>query len=142
QRVVAVAAVDSLGRLQIVRALELDPGDVFDHIHQSIDRDELAAAQIDWFEDVALEDRLRAFETIIDVHETSRLMAVTPDLDLMFARQLGLDHFPADGRRRLLAAPVVSPERAIDVVKARDSRGHAEVFAKMAAHPFAEKLFP
>ena len=85
QRIVAVAAVDTLWRLQIIGALELNTGNVLDDIDQPVDGDNLTAAQIERFEDIAVQDGLRPFEAIINIHETAGLKAITPDLDFMFA---------------------------------------------------------
>ena len=41
QRVVAVAAIDAFGRIQIVVALQLDAGDVFHNVDQLVDADQL-----------------------------------------------------------------------------------------------------
>src|SRR5438034_2990502 len=75
KRVVAVATVDTLGRLQIVNALELGAGDLFNDVHQLVDGHQFAAPQVDRLEDFAVHDRLRAFEAIVDVHEAARLLA-------------------------------------------------------------------
>src|SRR5258706_166246 len=84
-RVVTVAAIDALGRFQIVGTLKLDARDCLDDVHQSIDGYNLVAPEVDRLNDVAGQDRLRAFEAIIDIHKTSRLAAIAPNLDFMFA---------------------------------------------------------
>src|ERR1043166_3721359 len=142
QRVVAVAAVHALGRLEIVPALELDAGDGFDDVDEAVDRDDFAAAEVDRFEDVAVEDLLRAFQAIRDVHEAAGLIAVAPDFDLVFARTFRLDDFPADGRRGFLASAVEGAVWSVDVGIAGDAGDGAEVLAEMAAHAFAEKFLP
>src|SRR5205085_12301804 len=101
--VVAVAAIDAFGSFQIVRALKLNAGDVFDQVHQTINGDQLAAAKIDRFENVAVKTCLGAFEAIIDIHEAASLMAIAPDFDFMFTGQFGLNDFTADGGGGLLA---------------------------------------
>ena len=83
--IVAVSAIDAFGRLQIIASFELDAGNLLNDVNQTVYGHEFVAAEVDWFEDIAVHDRLCAFETIIDVHETSGLMPVTPDLNFMFA---------------------------------------------------------
>ena len=83
--VVAVAAINAFGRLQIIASFELDAGNLLNDVNQTVYGHEFVAAEVDWFEDIAVHDRLCAFETIIDVHETAGLMAIAPDLDFMFA---------------------------------------------------------
>src|SRR6266567_8799507 len=85
QRIVAIAAIDPLGRLQIVSAFELDARDVLHDVNQPVDRDNLAAAQVYRLADVAGHDCLGAAQAIIDVHKTARLLAAPPNLDLMIA---------------------------------------------------------
>ena len=47
QRVVAVAAADALGSIEIVVPLDLDPGNLLHDIHQLVDGDEFAPAQVE-----------------------------------------------------------------------------------------------
>src|SRR5437763_4764716 len=82
-RVVAVATVDTFGRLQIVNALEFHAGNFFHQIDQAIDRDQLVAANVERTGDGTLHHQERAFEAIIDVHEAARLLTVAPDLDFI-----------------------------------------------------------
>ena len=55
ERVVAVAAVDALGGVEVVVALELDAGDLFDDVDELVDGDQFAGAEVDGLEDVAVE---------------------------------------------------------------------------------------
>src|ERR1043166_6138807 len=142
KRVVAVATVHALGGLEIVMALELDPGDLLPDVHQLIDRNQFVAAEVDWFENLAPKDLLSAVQTVVDVHEAACLMTVAPDLDLVFARDLGLDDFSADGGRRLFASAHPGAIRAIDVVEASGAGLEPEVFSERAAHAFAEEFLP
>ena len=119
QRVVAVAAVDALRGGQVVSALQFDAGNVFDDVHQLVDRDRLVAAEIERLDDVAGHDHLGALEAVVDVHEAARLLAGAPDLDLVTARQLGLDDLAADRRRRFLAATGPRAVRPVDIVVTR-----------------------
>ena len=54
--VVAVAAAHALGGVELVVPLELDAGDPLDHVHQLVDGDQLAAAEVDRLGDVAVGD--------------------------------------------------------------------------------------
>lgn len=85
-------------------ALELDSGNLFDHVDQLIDGDGFVRAKIDWFGVVTIQDHANAFETIVDVHERPSLVPVTPNLDAMEARGPGANDFPTDGGRSLLTA--------------------------------------
>src|SRR5712692_4912390 len=142
ERVVAVTAVHALGRVQVVGPLQLDTGDRLHDVHQPVDGDQFVAAQIDRLEDFAVQYGLRAFQTIIDVHETAGLLTIAPNLDLMLSRQFGVDHLPADRRRGLFAPARPGPVWSIDIVVAGDAGGDSEILAEMTAHPFAEQFLP
>src|SRR5713226_1172839 len=79
--VVGVASVDSLWGAEVVAALEMNTGDLFDDVHELVDGHQFAGPEIDWFQDVALRDGERALHAVVDVHEGARLAAVAPDLD-------------------------------------------------------------
>ena len=79
---VAVAAVDALGGVEFVIALELDAGDLFRDVDELVDGDELVGAEVEWLVDVALGDHLRALGAVVDVHEGAGLFSIAPDLDL------------------------------------------------------------
>src|SRR6266487_3050468 len=142
ERVVAVATVHALGRFQVIIALQLHAGDPLDEIHQLIDGDQFVAAQVERFDNLALEDGLRSFQAVVDVHEAAGLMTITPDLDLMFAGELRLDDFAANGRGRLFASAHPGAIRAIDVMEPGHAGFDAKVFPEMATHPFAEQFLP
>src|SRR5581483_1535861 len=142
ERIVAVAAFDSLGRTQVVTPLELDSRDVLHHVDQLVDRNQLAAAKVERFENIARQDRLRPMNAVIDIHETARLMAVSPNLDLVLPGKLGLDHLAADRSRGLLPAAIVGAMRPVDIVITRHAGVEAEILAEMPAHALAEQLFP
>src|SRR5207245_2994505 len=67
--VVGVAAVDALGGREVVVAFELDAADLLDDIDELIDADHFAGADIDWLDEVAPSEHLRALEAIGDIHE-------------------------------------------------------------------------
>ena len=83
-----------------------------------------------------------ALHAVVDVHEAAGLLAVAPDLDLVLAGELGLDHLAADRGGSLLAAAVPGAAAAVDVVEARHARIQAEVLAEVPAHALGEQLFP
>ena len=142
ERVVGVAAVHALRGLQVVGALELDAGDVLDDVDELVDGDELAAADVDGFDEIAVGEHLRALEAVVDVHERTGLVAVAPDLDVVRPGELGGDDLAAGRGGGLLAAAVVGAERSVDVVVAGDTGPDAVVLAEVAAHALAEELLP
>src|SRR5688572_11872539 len=143
QRVVAVAAVDALGRVEVVAAFELDAADVLGDVDELVDRDAFGAAEVDRVvPGLALGDYVDALEAVGDVHERAGLLAVAPDLDLVLAGHLGLDDLAADRGGGLLAAAFPGAERAVDVVEARDARRDLPVLAEVAAHALGEELLP
>src|SRR5205085_638224 len=99
-------------------------------------------ADVDRLDDLAPGQALRALEAVGDVHEAAGLVAVAPDLDLVAAGELGLDHLAAHRRRCLLAAALEGAVGAVNVVVAGDARLKPEVLAEVAAHPLAEQLLP
>src|ERR1700742_2743577 len=140
--VVAVAAVDAFGRAEIVGALEPDAGDLFNDVHELVDGDEFAGAEVEGLADVAFGDPPGAVGTIVDIHEGARLFAVAPDLDLIGTGVFGLDDFAADGGGSFFAAAGPGTEGTIDVVVAGYAALEPVVFFEVAAHPFGEEFFP
>ncbi len=130
------------GGLEVVGAFELDAGDFLDDVDELVDGDQFVAADVDRFDDVAPEEVLGALEAIGDIHEGAGLVAVAPDFDFVFAGEFGLDDLAANGGGGFFAAAVVGAVGAVDVVIAGDAGDEAEIFAEMAAHAFAEELFP
>ena len=115
---------------------------LFHDVDQLIDADSFRRAEIDGFEDLGVHDQLDALDAVVDEHEAASLVAGAPDLNLVFAADFGFDHFAANGRGSFLAAAVPGSPRSIHIVKSCDAGVEAEILAEMAAHPFAEKLFP
>ena len=113
---------------------DLDAGDFGNHVVQAIDGDEFGGTHIQRLTDIGVHQTNAAFDTVVDVHEAARLLAVAPDLDLVLAAALAWMHLAADGGRRLLAAAVPRAVGAVDVVEAGDPRLEAEVLAEVAAH--------
>src|SRR5207245_23550 len=93
-------------------------------------------------EQLTRHERLGSVQAVIYVHETPRLLAVAPDLNLTLPRHQRGDHLAANRGRRLFPPAVIRPMRPVDVVIAPDARGQAEVLVKMATHPLAEQLLP
>ena len=75
----------------------------FHDFDQLIDGNELIGAQVQRPVDTGVHNHSAAFDTVVDVHEASRLVAVAPDLDFMIARFLGFNHLSADRRRGFFA---------------------------------------
>src|SRR5579863_7514682 len=89
ERIVAVAAVDPLGRAEIVVALEFDAGDILGNRNEVVDGDAFAAAEVDGKVDrLAVHDGAGALHAIADVRETAPLSAIAPNFDLVFAGEL------------------------------------------------------
>src|SRR5262249_1967936 len=89
-----------------------------------------------------VEDQVDAVQAIIDVHEAARLLSVTPYFDFQFTREFGLDYFPANGRRRFLAAAIPGSTGTIDIMEASHACGYAKIFPERTAHPLAKQLLP
>ena len=84
--VVAVAAIHAFGSGEVVIVLELDAGDVFDHVVETFDRGQLVGTEIDRLEDVAVGDGEDSLDAVVDVHEAAGLLAVAPDFDFRSRR--------------------------------------------------------
>src|SRR5215813_1096152 len=93
ERVVAVAAVHTFGRGQVVVTFKSDACEALGQIYELVDGDGLARAQIDGVNDVRVHDHIDAFDAVIYEHEAARLVAGTPDFDLVSSRQFGFDDF-------------------------------------------------
>src|SRR4051794_25391756 len=72
--VVAVATADTLRRLEVVAARELNPCDFLRDIDETVYRHQLGAAQVNGVTHVGVHDRLRAVEAVVDVHEAAGLL--------------------------------------------------------------------
>src|SRR5262249_31759820 len=142
ERIVAAATADAPRGVEIESTLQPDSGKPLDEVDQLVDRDDLVAADVDRFDDVAPHEGQRAGHAVVDVREGPRLLAVAPDLDLALPSHERDDHLAADRGRRLLPSAVIGPVRAVDVVIARDAGRQAVVLGEMAAHPLAEELLP
>src|SRR5688572_9109964 len=140
--VVAVSAADTLGGTQVVVALHLDPGDLLDLVDQAVDRHQLAGAQIYRLPQVGPHQGLSAIEAVADVGEAPGLLAVAPDLDLVLPLELRLRDLAADRGRGLLAPPLESAVRPVDVVVADNARFEPEVLGEVPAHALREELLP
>lgn len=83
-----------------------------------------------------------AFGTVIDVHEASGLISVTPDHDLSTLRVERFNDLAAHGGRCFLTSCVPRPERAVDVVKPHNEGLHAALGPVLLAENLRHKLFP
>src|SRR5439155_26938092 len=91
-------------------------GDFLHNVHELIDRDELAASQIEWIDVITLHNHLRALHAIVYPHKTARLFSIAPDFDFVAARKLCRNHFAADGRGRFFASAIVGSIRSVNIV--------------------------
>src|SRR5438128_689837 len=94
------------------------PGDVGDHVRQLIDREHAILSQVQRLMKVRLHELVNADDTVVDVTERSRLLPVSPDLDLLFAGHLGDCNLPTQSCRRLLPSSLPRSQWAEDVMKA------------------------
>src|SRR5690606_10688008 len=85
---------------------------------------------------------LCSLQAVVNIHEASRLLAITPNFNLMTATHLCLNHLPAHGGRGFFPSTIVSPVGPIHVVVAGNPRYNAKILPEMTAHPFAKELFP
>ena len=140
--VITVAAAYTLGGLQVVSTLELHLGDVFGNIDKLIDRNYFAGTEIDWVYDVALHDRDRPLQAIINVLEAACLLAITPDLNLIRVQELRLGNLSADRGRSFFTSSITRSMRPVHVMVADDSCIEIEVLTEVTAHALTEKFFP
>src|SRR5438093_3169458 len=82
QSVVAVPPPNALRRTRVVAALKLDSGYVLHDPDQLVDGHELGAADIERLDHIALHEKVRPVDAIVDKREAARLLTVAPDLDL------------------------------------------------------------
>jgi hypothetical protein len=141
QSVVTVTAIYAFWRIEVVAAFQLDPGDVLYNVDQLIDGHLLRAAEIDWkIYRSAVHDVLNPLDAVIDVHETPRLLSAPPNLYGMIAGKFRFNDLAAYRGGRLFTASVIGTQWSIHIVKSGDPGYQTEVFGKMPAHPFTEKL--
>ena len=85
-----------------------------------------------------MHDPVDAFYAIIDVHEGTGLLPISPDLDLTTIRCQS--HLSTDSRWSLLPAPLVRTQGSIDVMEADYPRFKAIIFVEEAAQLFHKEL--
>src|SRR4051812_43295609 len=81
-------------------------------------------------------------DAVTDVGKAPGLLAVTPDLDLVVAAELGLRDFSTDRGGGLLAPALEGPVRAVDVVVTDGDSAHPEVLGEVPAHALRKELLP
>src|SRR2546427_10556603 len=87
-----------------------------------------------------MHDPNEALHAILNVHEGSGLLSVTPDFN--FATVGCLGNLSANCSRRLFPSAVVSPERTVNVVEPYDSGFQAVVVPEVPAELLGVKLLP
>lgn len=143
ERIVAIATIDAFGGAEVVVALEFDAGDIFNDIHELIDRDAFGRAEVDGIVPrFAVGDHVDAFEAIGDVHERAGLITIAPDFDFVFSGKFRIDDFATNGSGGFFSTAVPGAERSVNIVESGDARRNFEVFSEVAAHAFAEEFFP
>ena len=142
QGVIAVSTIDSARRVEFVPAFQANAGYLLDNVDKLIDGDQLAAAKVDGFADVAFHNGLGAIGAVVDIHKAARLLAIAPDLDFVAPRVLSLNDFPANRGWSFLSAPGPGSVGTVDIVIPRNPGLETKILFKVPAHPFAEELFP
>src|SRR2546422_8111425 len=109
-----------------------------------MDRHHLTRAEIDrrGGEVVAMHDHVDAFDTVVDIHEASGLIAVTPDADLAASGVNRLDDLTADGGRGLFATAIPSTEGTVNVVETGDESFHPPLVPVFLAKHLADQFLP
>src|ERR1700730_12975105 len=97
---------------------------------------------MNWLMNVALKNGLYAPDAIIDIHETPRLITISPNLDFVLASSLRINHFSADSRGRFFSAAIPGSMWNINVVKPCDAALQAKILFENPTHALTEKLFP
>ena len=148
QGVVAIAAVDALGGVEVVVALQLDAGDLLDDVDQLIDGDQLAGAEVDRLDGCRCQR-----SCCVPLRQSSMYMKVrvwwpSPQISIsclperlawMTLRQMAAGAFSRP--------PVAGAVWAVDVVKAGDAawsgrnpRESAGTCARRRASPSRSRL--
>ena len=117
QCIVTIPSVDSLRCIKPVVSFKLHIRDRFNDVRQSVDRDELVRADVDWFNDVTLHQFQDTSNAIVDVHEAASLPSVAPNLDRAFLFVQRFEHFPTDRGGRFFSTAGPRTMRTIDVVE-------------------------
>src|SRR5258708_1202879 len=94
--VVAFPAIHTFGCAEVVIAVQLDSGKFLRDIYQLIYRYRLTRPEIDRFQNLRIHDQIDALKAVVNMHKATRLISGTPYLDFVVARNLRLDHLPAD----------------------------------------------
>src|SRR6185437_12669202 len=80
-RVVAVTAVYTFRSIKIISSLKANAGDLLHYVDKAVNGHQFAGTQIDGLCDIAVHDHLRSLYTVVDIHKTSCLLSVSPDVD-------------------------------------------------------------
>src|SRR3989441_5385169 len=110
------------------------------HVRELVDADETVLPEVDRIAIGGLHQAFEARDAVVDVAERPRLLAVSPDLDLVHARQLRDGHLAAHRGRRLLAPAAPRPERAEDVVEPYDAGVETVVISVVEAETLGHQL--
>src|SRR6185437_3276510 len=105
---------------------------------QLIDGHKFTGAEGNWLVYIAVHNHLCTADTVVDKHEASRLLSVTPDIDIVKPGQLCFDNFAADRCGCFFTSSCPCSVRTVDVVIAGHTTNQAEVLLEMTAHSFAE----
>src|SRR5262249_46539948 len=81
-RIVAVAPTHALRTRGVVALHQPLVGNLRDDVDQTVDGHQFVGAEIEWRAVIRPHDAVNTFDAIINVHERSRLLPVTPNLDV------------------------------------------------------------
>src|SRR6266851_3081745 len=138
--IVAVPSAYSLRPRQVVTLAQVFARNFAYQIYEVVDRNQLVCTEIESIVVIGGHDAHQAFYAIIHVHERARLLTVAPDLNVIAVFRER--HFPANGRRSFLFAPVVGSQASIDIVETHDARFELIVMPVITAHLLCVEFFP
>src|SRR5215211_2306226 len=138
--VVGAAAAHALGAVDVPQGDAVLARHLDDDPRELVYRHHLLAAKVERLPVARGHQPVDPLDAVVDIAERPRLLPVAPDLDL--PARLDRGHLPAQCRRHLLAAAVVGPVGAVDVVKADDRRLEPELAAVVQAQALGDELLP
>src|SRR5260370_19964120 len=97
----AVRAIHTFGRAEVVIALQLDSGNFLREIDQLIYRHRLTRSEIDLLQHFRIHDQIDAYQAVINEHEATSLIARSPDIDFVLTRNFLFDYLTAVCSRNL-----------------------------------------
>ena len=139
-----VSSANTLRSLGDIRSPKPDVCDLFDEIHQAIDRDQFARTKVQGLSHSRVHDPQRPLDAIVDEREAPSLASIAPDLDLFPSRwSFAVATLRADRSGAFSRPPANVPLRPVDVVDSgRCGVSRPASRTKVHRHSFAEELLP